>query len=59
MPQPAQNFNQDSYDEDWLYSREEEQDRWPKKLTFKEPHSYERHRGQKRRKSQPHRERDD
>ena len=59
MPQAAQDFNQDSYDEDWLYSQEKDQDRWPKKLAFKEYHSDERPRGQKRRKPQAHRERDD
>ena len=59
MPQAVQDFNQDSYDEDWLYAQDKDQDHLPKKLAFREPHSYERHRGQKRRKSQANRDRDE
>ena len=59
MPQAVQDFNQDSYDEEWLYPKDKDQGRAPRKLTYKEPHTYDRHRQPKRRKPQPHRGRDD
>ena len=58
MSQAAQDLYQDSYDEEWLYPKSKGQDRWPKKLAFKEPHTSERHRDQKRRKPPFNRQRD-
>jgi hypothetical protein len=59
MPPAVQDPNQDPYDEEWLYPKDKDQDRWPKKLTFKEPHTHDGHREPKRRKPQAHRGRDD